>query len=326
MKDRPAVGHAAQEDTRAEGEPAAHSALGHPERREERGGRGEESRRTFAAPAGLRGNNHRRRADRERNPVRGDREHENGGEHRELDREARGARDLVVRLSYALRPEVSRGRWAPKDVRAVENGLSAARRAHGAHELEVLEHDASVIPIRRLQARAANAERAGPVAAGEAIEKHAAGVPAGVPWKRLKVILRTHDIGRRERGHHLRERRIVVAHVIVRDDDGLVRREPEASEHAAHLAHGRYEIGSGRDVTGGGAPLALMRREDRRFRSIHHDHLGARGDPLDVRAEVGRRVWRRAFNREDVAHGLAIRLVHDRRRGNRHTARGIDPA
>jgi len=330
MEDRPAIGHAAQKDARAEGEPAAHRTLGYPERGEERRTRGEESRRVLAASAGFRGGNHRGRADRDRDPVRGDRERENGGEYCELDREARGARDLVVRLAHALRPEVPRGRWAPKDVRAVENGLPPARREHGAHELEVFEHDASIISIRRLQARAADAERTGPVAAGEAIEQHAAGVPAGVPWKRLEIILRTHDVGRRERGDHLCERRIVVAHVIVGDDDRLVRREAEAGEHAADLSHGRDEIGGGRDVTRDGAPLALVRRERRVVRSIDHEHLGARGDPLDVRAEVGRRVWRRAFYREDVTYRLAIRLVHglvhDRRRGNTHAARGIDRA
>ena len=43
------------------------------------GARGEESRRAFAATANLRGGYDRRRADRDREPVRGDREREHEG-------------------------------------------------------------------------------------------------------------------------------------------------------------------------------------------------------------------------------------------------------
>jgi len=320
MEDRPAIGHAAQEDARAECDPAAHRALGGPERREERRRGGEESRRAAAASANLRRGDERHDRYNESEPAPRDRQREHGGEHRELNRKARGPGDLVVRLTHALRPEVSRRRRAPKDVRAVEYGLAAARREHGAHELQVLEHDAAVIPIRRLQARAANAERAGPVAAGETVEEHAAGVPAGVPWKRLEIILRAHDVGRRERGDHLRERPVVVTHVVVRNDDAFVRRVPEAGEHTADFPHGRDEIWRGRDVTDVGAPLALVRREDRAVRSVHHDQLGARGNPAHVRAQLGMRAGCGAHDRQDVAHGPAIRRAHAPPKGNRHAA------
>ena len=69
MEDRPAIGHATQENARPEREPAAHGALGEPERGEERSARGEHARRALAPASDLGGRYNRRGTDRDRDPV-----------------------------------------------------------------------------------------------------------------------------------------------------------------------------------------------------------------------------------------------------------------
>src|SRR5438270_13941392 len=99
------------------------------------------------------------------------------------------------------------------DVEAERASLAAATCDDGAYELEILEHDVAVIAACRVERRAPDADRAGPVAARHAIEERASGVEPCVPRQRIEVVLRTHDVGLSERGVHRLQSGLVIPHV-----------------------------------------------------------------------------------------------------------------
>ena len=160
----------------------------------------------------------------------------------------------------------SAGRRATKTI--VEQRLTSAGGHDGAHELEILEQGAAVVPAGGDQYGAAHRDRSRPVAPCDAIQEHAAGVPAGMPRQRIEVVLRTNDLGEVERCRNAIERRLVITHVVVCDNHARVRRQPQPGEHAANFAHlGRELRGTARrDAGRRGERPPRLRRAPRRSR------------------------------------------------------------
>ena len=318
-----AVRHPAVIQPRAHGEPAAGSAFGEPERSEQGCSRGEHASAAGPTPTHFRGEHARSDQREEPRATAHVACRHDEWQHRELEDEACGPRELVIRLSHALRPEVARRGWASRDVEIERHRFVSARCAHRSHELEVFEHGASVVATGGLEHRPPNAEGAGPVSAGQAVEERAAGIPCRVPGQRLEVVLGADDMGGLQFLEHARQGGFVVADVVVGDDERLVRREAYAGENTTHLAHGRDEISGGAHVAYGGRPGVRMRGEYVIRRSINHNDLGASCHPRQVASKIsaGERVV--SAQRQDVSKRSKV-VFHGARMGNlRACPRGV---
>ena len=235
---------------------------------EERGARRKDAGPAVPRPPRFGGQHDRDGACGERAPTAGRREDRDRRQHRELKGEAPRPRELVVRLAHALRPEVMRGRRSPQHEEIVEPRLTAAGGDDRAHQFQVLEHGAAVIAAGRNQDAATHRDRSGPVAPRHSIQKDTARIPARVPRERIEIVLRADDLGGVERCREAVQRRLVIPHVVVRDNHARVRCQPQAGEHAADLAHLGREVRRRRDVTqtGADARQPRPRRAPRRSR------------------------------------------------------------
>jgi hypothetical protein len=144
--------------------------------------------------------------------------------------------EVVVGLAHALADEVpARGGQATHE--EVERPrLPAAERSDRADQLEVLEEHVAVVAPGREEGRPAQRERARVVGRHGTVQQRPAGVPSGVPRQRVEVVLRAHEVVLVEQLQHPPQRRVVVAHVVVCDDQPLVAAQPDARRHPVDLA------------------------------------------------------------------------------------------
>lgn len=257
-----AVRNTAKEYAREERQPAAHSPLGQPDRREEGSGKWEKPRAAGPTPPQLGEGNDGHDEDRKNHPATNYREKDRAGKNSQLQQESERASHFVVSLSDSLRPEVSGAGRQAQYVCIEKDGFSAAGGEDGANKLEILEHCVAVVAFGREQARAKHAERARPVATSHPIEKHSSRVPAGVPGERIEVVLRAHDLRITERLSDAPQRDIVVVNIIVRDDEPLVAGEANPGQHIPDFAHRSGELWFESDVTHDASPARSVSAED----------------------------------------------------------------
>jgi hypothetical protein len=311
-QDATAVRHTAKDQSRAHCQPRAYGALGKPCGAEEGRARRKDAPAALPPPSDFGGQRRRDGEGGDRAPTASDGERHACWQHGQLHCEPDGSGEFVIRLANALRREVPRRRGAPRDEDIVQQHLTSAGGHHGANELEILEQRAAVIPAGGDQHRATHRDCSWPVTASHTIEKYATGVPACMPGQRIEIVLRTNHVGEVERGHHPTERRLVVTDVIVGDNHSLMRRQPYPGEHAADLTHLGRQIAVGRYVTQADmecvGPGRSMRREDRGWRSIDNDGLGAFGQPAQIRGELVSQYKRRRSDRQNVAETSGGRI------------------
>jgi len=311
-----------EDDACAEREPTAHGAFSHPRRRKKRGARRKDVSAARSPAPHLRRQRHRDDPGGKHSPAPRRGERRRDGQQRELHDEAARAREFVIGLSHALTPEVTRGGRMAQHVYTQERCLVPTGGDHRAHEFQVLKHRVTGIAAGCAQDRASYADGAGPVATGKPIQQHAASVPARMPRKRIEVVLRTNDVGVLESGGDARERPIVVADVIIRDDDALVRRQAKPGEHAPYLAHRGHEVRRRHGVTEAGvdrlAPRSGVRGEHGTRRAIDHDDFRTLGKPAQVRSQFVGGMRHGALDGQDVREPVTTWFGHARTCSNPH--------
>ncbi len=311
-----AIRYTADEDARTKRGPAADGTLGEPHRSEQRCVWWKDASAVGALATYLGNDRHDAGSGAECTPTAEAHGGDCRGEHGELQRETRWTRDLVVRLSHALREKVARLGGMSRDEEIEWNSLASARSDDRSHELEVLEHRAAVVAAGALEDGPPNAECAGPVAADDAIEECTTRVPAGVPGERREVVLWSHDVGIGKRVHDAEQGVRVVAHVVVGDDEPLVRRKAHSGEYAANLAHRRRKIGCRSDVPNDAAPCGGVGGEHVGRGSVDDDDLGARRQPVEIVGELALGARRLGAQGKDVGAAHAVGSLHGLERGN----------
>jgi len=241
-KNAATVRHAAKKDSAADGQPAAYRPLCHPRWSEKRRRHRKKANATRAAATCFRETHDECDCNRDEQPAAGHSEENCRRQNRELSKETPWPGNLVISLANTLRPEMSRGRWAPQHVNVRPNDLPAPGRSHGAHQLEILEHCAPVVTISGSEDRPPHSERSRPVSSGNSIEERSSGVPHRIKRKRREIVLWPHNVGGAKRILNRRQRRSVIPNVVIGDDDCLVRRKTNAREHSPDLAHGSSEL------------------------------------------------------------------------------------
>jgi hypothetical protein len=295
------VANPAEEHAGEERQPAAHGALGYPDRSEEASGKRKNACTPGPAASELGESNGSDDECRQNFPPTGYHENRRAGKNGQLQEESDRPSHLVVGLADALGPEVSGAGRPAQHVGIEKDGLAAARGKDGAYQLEILEHRVAVVTSCRDQRRSAHAERAWPVAARHPIDKHSPRVPACVPGQRIEVVLRPHDIDITERVRDTHQRGTVVANVIVRKNEPLVPGETNSSEHISNLPHRRDKSRLGRHVAYDPSPARGVGAEYFRRGRIHDQNLvSVRREPSQVVGPLRRQNWLGRLYREDV--------------------------
>ena len=320
----PTVSNATKRDFRYKGEPATDRSLSQPRWCEERRGwRKVPCSASSAAPRF--GECYRSDTEsREKKPLTTKSEGQRHGKKRQLPGKAQRPREFVVGLSNALRPEVRGGSWASQNVRVEENGLSTAGRDDGSNELEILEHCIAIVSARRAQNGSPHAESAGPIATCRAVEEHPRCVPAGMPWRRIEIVLRPNDVRIIERYCDARKGDVIIPDIIVGDDQLLTRGELDSTEHVSDLAHRGREVGQRRYVSNERTPGGGVGFKDLRGRRVHDDYFfDHRGKPTQIFGEVCRGFRAGCLDRQDITDVHRLPGDHGGPRGNRCARFGI---
>jgi hypothetical protein len=198
-----------------------------------------------------------------------------------------------------LGPEATGGRREPADI-AVERGHDpAAPGFDRADQLEILEEDVAVVPVR--DRAPADGQGAGIVPPGNPVEQRARRVPGGVPGAGSEDILWPDELGVVEEPDHAFEVRGAVAHVVVGDDDPVVAGEPQPGQDAGDLAVQDHRLGIGPDVA---------QREPRPpprpavghggVRAVDDDEVDDPAEPAQITGQLVGGRFVRSPEREDV--------------------------
>ena len=286
LQDSARVGDTAEYQPQHDRGPHADATFEQPEGRGQRCDDREYGRSTSSAAACFREDHRTEHRHGDSRPAeRHDGEAE-AGEQRERDGQPQRAGELVIGLSNALRPEVPGLRWQPADEQIERTQLPSTRSRDGSHQFQILEEHIAVIPAGGLEHVSTNAERARPVAASRPIDQHPSGIEAGVPGHRPEEVLGPDDVRPPESAEDGSERRLVVAHVVVSDDEQGTRGPTHPCQDASDLPIGEgHQVWIDRDVVHGSRPTRREIREDPRERSIDDDdlrHAVERRQPVEI--------------------------------------------
>jgi hypothetical protein len=177
------------------------------------------------------------------------------------------------------------GRFSP-DVEIERCRCAPARGDHGSDQFEILEQDVAVVSVGPQQHAAPDAERSWPVASGHAIDERPSRIDDAVPVCRRKIVLGPHHIPRLEFASDSPQPALVVSHIVVRDDDMLIRRAAKSRQDARDFAICTLSevavdgnVGERRMTSSGVYTKNIGRR------SVYEDNLSVLTDRLEVLEE-----------------------------------------
>jgi diaminopimelate decarboxylase len=304
-QDPAGVGHTAEDQPHHQGGPRAESALEHPHRRGQSRDDGERGRSMPDSAPGLRDDDRHGGSHSQGHPAKSDDGQGESGNQRERDCQPRWTSEFIVGLPHSLRPEVTRLRGQSTDEHVERPKLSSSYRLHGSDQLEVLEQHVPVIAASSFERAATNTKGARPVAAADAIDQHSSGVQAGVPGQRREEVLGSDDLGVLEGVHDRCEGPLVVAHVVIRDDEPRMQGTTHPRQYPSDLAIGeRQQVPIDADVLHGARPPRLEVRIDARTRAVDDDDLRVAAEARK-KAEIAEQLVGRSrseLDRQYVGH------------------------